>query len=238
VAKANKPRREGTSYSPAFTDHSGRTKLLNNLASPICVIVGKVSDGQKPGKFYRQLNKRFRTQPSDNRFLLLYTLKDMDIHPRYTLGSIHGDQQMVVKTRQRKINVTLKVRSRPKEDTRTNAFRYELLLLTWNQSDTDPSYSRKRTELISFNNPVGEFEFSFETEADAVHWLLCLKLQQLFDGKPVSWKVQAMRIMEVGTFDKRDILLLKKYIEAEKKKNASAKKEEEDIPVVKAKKRK
>ena len=57
-----------------------------------------------------------------------------------------------------------------------------------------------------------------------------------FNRKNVSLKFQGMRIMEVGTFDKKDIALLKQYQADEKKKRSSLKKEEVAPVRVKAKK--
>jgi hypothetical protein len=221
---------------PGVKQHYTRARRLNNLAGGINSILKTESGGLKHGEFYFELLSRFRKQTSDNRFLLLTSLSGMDIHPRYTLSGLTGDQEIMVKPGKKKINVTLTVKYHPRESPRTNCYCYEVLLLTWTQRAKTPGYSYRVSEWLYPDKDKLKFKFSFKNEGDIVHWMLCLKKSMGFNDKHVSVKLEGMRIMQVGTYDKKDIALLKKNAEEEKKKKSSLRKEEVGVVRVKGEK--
>src|SRR5205823_5140529 len=128
-----------------------------------------------------------------------------------------GDQKVTVKPEGRKFTVSVKVKAQPMVDDKANCYCYQLVLLTWNDSDNPPTFSRQYSEWIYPKKPETEFEFFFKREPGVVHWMLCEMKQMGYNDEPISLKKQGMRIAEVGTFNKKDLSLLKKY-EAEQKK--------------------
>ena len=222
---------------PALKQNYTRAKVVDGLASNINRIFKDASYRNKHEKFYFKLLKCFLRQPSNNRFVLLNSVNGMDLHPRYTLGNLPGAQQMVVTADKQNLNVTLTVKYQPQKDHRFNCYCYELLLLTWNKKSEEPTYFRDYSDWIDPKEPEPEFDFSFKRQRGVVHWLLCLMKQMGRSKKFVSVKLQGMRIMEVGTFNKQDEELLKKIAGEEKKKISSSQKKEDEIVRVKAKKR-
>jgi hypothetical protein len=81
-----------------------------------------------------------------------------------------------------------------------------------------------------------EFEFSFKRNAGVVHWMLCVMKQMGLNNKPVSVKLQGVRIMEVRTFNKKDVALLEKNAAKQKKETSSSEQKQDAIVRVKAKK--
>jgi hypothetical protein len=178
---------------------------------------------------------RFRKHPSDNRFLLLSSLKGMNIHPIYIFDKLGGDQKVTVKATSRKFTVSVKVKFQPMVNDKQNCYCYQFVLITWNDSDEPPTFSRKYSEWIYPEKPKTELDFSFKREEGVVHWMLCQMKQMGWNEKPVSVKKQGMRIAEVGTFNKKDMTLLKKYTEQQSKKMAAAlQRREKEIVRVKA----
>jgi hypothetical protein len=210
---------------------------LDSLAAAINRIVKTESDGHKHAEFYFKLLACFRKQTSDNRFLLLTSLKGMDIHPLYTLDRLQGEQEIVVKPGKKNIKVILRVKNHPGELDNIDCYCYDVLLLTWKNRAKTPGYCRQLSDWIYLDKAKPEFEFSFEKPGDIREWMLCLKKNMELNKENVSLKLQGMRIMEVGTFDKKDIALLKKIAAKEKKRNSYSKNEKLQMVRVKAKKR-
>ena len=108
-------------------------------------------------------------------------------------------------------------------------------MITWNNSDEPPTFSRKYNEWIYPEKPKSELKFIFKREPDVVHWMLCEMKQMGWNEKAVSVKKQGMRIAEVGTFNKEDMTLLKKYIAEQRKKSSTSEWSKKEIVRVKAK---
>jgi len=159
----------------------------------------------------------------------------MNIHPIYAFDKLGGDQKVTVKPGKRKFTVSIKVKAQPMLDDKVNCYCYQLVLLTWNDSNKPPIFSRQYSEWIYPRKPKTEFEFSFRSEASVVHWMLCEMKQMGFNDQPISLKKQGMRIAEVGTFNKKDVALLEKYEAEQKKMNSASQRRQKEIVRVQAK---
>lgn len=62
---------------PALKEQYSRTRYLNRLAGGINSVVDKYAGNLKVSNFYNLLNKHFRKEPLDNRFLLLKQVEGM-----------------------------------------------------------------------------------------------------------------------------------------------------------------
>jgi hypothetical protein len=157
----------------------------------------------------------------------------MNIHPKYTLSTLKGDQEIAVSTSGKKIRFTLRVKRHPAEFPKTNCYSYELLLLSWNKSQKSPGCQRQVSDWIYLKKGKPEFEFSFSKSSNTLHWLLCLQQKMGLDGAEGSWKLQGMQILQTGSFNKKEESLLKK---SQQKTLTSPGKPEKPIVRVKAKK--
>jgi hypothetical protein len=220
-----------------------RTGLLNSLAGELNRIIGAYSGTLKPSDFYQALQKRFRKEPLNNRFLLLKQLEGMEVNTTYTLNKL-GDTRVTVKDTSKKIMVQLHILFHPSKYVGTyeaNCYAYEVSLLCWNQSPRPPIHARQFGEWIYLTDGLPEFEFQFSRPAGTVHWLVCVKQQVGVNEEPIpSFCGEGMQIISVGTFDKKDLALLTKRKEEEMAQaaKAAAKKDQEQIIRVKAKTKK
>lgn len=224
----------------ALEEQYTRTAYLNNLASELNWIIRAYSGTLKPTDFYQLLQKRFRKEPLNNRFLLLKQLEGMEVNSNYPLHKL-GDARVTVTTSSKKIIVRLEVLYHPSASVGTykaNCYSYEVSLICWTNGDGPPSHTRQFGEWISLKDGLPDFEFEFNRPADTVHWLVCLKQQAGFNEEPIpSFCAEGMQIISVGTFNKKDMDLFtkrreEKTAQAEK---AAATKKQEQVTRVKAK---
>jgi hypothetical protein len=196
---------------PALKKTYKRTKYLNRFASGINSVIEAVGEGHKDTDFYPRLLKRFRAQPLNKKYLLLVMLRGMDVNARHNFQSLRGHEEISVNAGEEKINVEVKVLCDPRNHSgNVNGYCYGAVLLSWNKSSHVPKYQEQYTKWMPFNNAMPEFEFSFPKMPGMVHWMLCLRKQLGFNKEVFSTASQAMRIIEVGTYDERQELLLKK----------------------------
>jgi hypothetical protein len=197
----------------ALLMQNGRTKFLNNLAGELNSWLSIYHERLKSSDFYVRLQKCFRKEPLDNRFLLLMGLKGFEINPNYPLGKL-GTCKLTVKEMTSSVKVSLQVEHHP--DTgryRANCYYDELLLLSWDKSKTRATADRQLSEWIYFKNGKPEFEFMFPKPAGTTHWLLCLRQCLGVNEVEVnSMKGEGMQVVEVGTFDKKEQALWNKLI--------------------------
>jgi len=240
LRKAPKRSKKGKA---ALEQQYNRTGLLNNLAGELNRIIGTYSGKLKPNNFYQVLQKRFRKEPLNNRFLLLKQLERLEVNPTYPLNKL-GDVRVTVQATQKKIKVQLHVLYHPSDYAgryKTNCYTYEVSLLCWNKSTKPPVPARQFGEWIYLTDGLPEFEFLFARPAGTVHWLVCVKQQAGVNEEPIpSFCAEGMRIMSVGTSDKKELALLTKREEEKKARAArdAAQKGQEHIIRVKAKTKK
>ncbi len=234
VIKANKKN------EPAFKKQHIRTKLLNDLAGEVNRWVTLYYDHLKGSAFYTELQKCFRKEPIDNRFLLLHRLKGLEVNPDYPLGKL-GECKVSVKGMPKAIMVTLKVEHHPGEGRyHANCYYNELLLLSWTNTKKPASAHRQFSEWIYFTKGKPEFEFVFPKPAGTIHWLLFLRQRLGKDEHEEgvnSLKGEGMQVVAVGSFDIVEHALLDKLTaeREEKRKRESLKETEEEVVRVKAK---
>jgi hypothetical protein len=216
-----------------------RTKLLNLLASEINRVIGTYCEQYKPSDFYQRLQALFRKEVSDNRLLLLWELKGIEINPRYPSSKLGTTKQMVT-TVKNSIVVNLQVESRPTHGKyNADCYCYEVILFCWDKSKRPATHFRQYSDWVELRDGFPEFEFLFPKPKEATHWLLCLKQQLGVDREAIGAHVaKGVIIAEVGTFNKKDQELLNEKIAAQNKQQApkEIKRKADDVVRVKAKK--
>ena len=178
------------------------------------------------------MNKRLRAEPSNNRFLLLMALKNIEVHPGYPLNNLHSGS-LTVTGKRNSIEVCLQVEAHPYPGRyKANCYDYELMLLSWNKSNEPPAVEIQSSPWIPIKRAMPAVSFSFEKRKDARHWALFLR-QRLAVKSPgreeqyVEAKVgEGMQLLEVGSFVAADIKLL----EEKKKAGVDSKKPEARQP--------
>ena len=209
----------------ALVQQYNRTGMLNNLAADLNRIIGAYSDTLKPSGFYQALQKRFRKEPLNNRFLLLKRLEGMEVNPTYPLNNLGGADASVDAVK-KEIIVRLDVNLRPSQYCgryKANCYAYEVSLLCWNKNDGLATHARQYSEWIYLKDGLPEFEFPFARPAGTVHWLLCLKQQLGRNEEAIEiFRGKGMQIVAAGSFDKKDMAIL---IERKEQEMAQAAKE-------------
>jgi len=215
-----------------------RTKFLNNLAGELNSWLNIYNGRLKSSDFYVRLQRCFRKEPINDRFLLLMGLRGFEINPNYPLGKL-GSCKLAVKEMTSSIKVSLQVEHHPDGGRyRANCYYDELLLLSWDKSKTRANADRQLSEWIYFKNGKPEFEFMFPKPTGTTHWLLCLRQRLGVNEVELnSMKGEGMQVVEVGTFDKKEQALWDKLIaeREEKRLRDSVRKPEKELVRVKAK---
>ena len=220
---------------PALKEQYVRAPFLNKLAAGISNIVKMESDNSMSGKFYAEMLSRFRKLPSDNRFLLLSSLKGLNIHPIYTFEKVPGDEKVTITPGDEMFTVDLKVTWQPMMNNETNCYCYQFILMQWNDAAASPTFERQYSEWIYLEDPKTLFEFTFKRDPGVVHWMLFEMKQMGLNDEAISLKQQGMRIAEVGTFIEDEVALLEEYEAEQKKKIAASARRKDEIVRVKAK---
>ena len=89
-------------------------------------------------------------------------------------------------------------------------YQYDVLLLWWNRSKDPAQQDAQGTDWIDMGSKLHQFEFVFENTAGATHWLVCLHMVLGTAGKRLeTMKAEGMNIAAVGSFDKKELALLK-----------------------------
>jgi len=196
---------------PAFKAQLIRTKFLNDLAGELNRVIAHYYTDFKPADLYHRLQKQFRKEPLDNRFLLLLQLVGMEINPVYPLAKL-GHAGLRVEAVKKNISITLDTLSHPDPGKhRANGYYHELLLFCWDKTKKPARVSRQLSDWIRPGGPRPQFEFVFPLPANATHWLLCLRQSLGVNEVDIGAKVtMGMAVVEAGSFDKKDMALVEK----------------------------
>jgi len=205
------PKKSAKREEPALVQQYNRTGMLNDLAAELNRIIRAYSGTLKPSGFYQAVQKRFRKEPLNNRFLLLKQLEGMEVNATYPLNKL-GQTGVTVGAAEKKIIVRLDVSLRPSEycgPFKVNCYTYEVSLLCWNKSARPATHARQYSEWMYLKDGLPEFEFLFARPAGTVHWLLCVKQQLGRNEQAIeSFRAEGMQIVTAGSFDKKDMAIL------------------------------
>jgi hypothetical protein len=213
----------------ALLVQNNRTAKLNALASQLNTIMSTHADFLKHDSFYHKVQKKFRKASTDNRFLLLTTLKEMELHTKYPLHKT-GRCDLEVARKGKNMIVTLKVDHHPLPGKHeANCYYYEVLLLYWNKTEQSPRVSKQYSDWVIWNRhdpsernlPI--FDFVFPITSSTTHWLIAVRRKLGKNNADLAKMVaDGMQIMEVGTWDKKEAAMLKKATDEAKAHNEKA----------------
>ena len=228
------PKEGSKKNEPGLKEQYRRTAYLNRLASELNQIMRTHSDYLKPSSFYAKIQSLFRKEPSNNRFRLLRQLNGIDIHPSYPLSRLSNNEVSVNKIKN-KLTVCVEAQSVPfpgkyEED----CHHYEVLLITWAKGNEPAIVSRQYSEWCAFTAGKPSFEFEFPVAPGRLDWVVCLRQRLGKDQIAIdTMSTEGMAIVNVGTNDKKQLALIEKEKNAEKK--AAGRKKREEPERVKAK---
>lgn len=201
---------------PAMTRQSSRTGYLNNLAKEINDIVKKHNARFKNAEFWTKMAERMRTEPENNRFLLLKTLVGIDINPNYPFKHLRREQVKVRKTKAG-IEVLLDISSHPEPGQyEATCYDYEAYFFSWDKTKRTANVQIQLSQWISMESEPPEVVFEFEKPYGITHWLLMLRHRlghELWASRGKEY-VQAnvaegMQIIDVGSFNKEELAMWK-----------------------------
>jgi hypothetical protein len=208
VRRAPKPSRKKRSAEFRFNSH--QTPTLNDLAAEIHKTIYKDYPFRSSG-FYHAILSRFREVKSDNRFLLLHSLKGMEINPEYKFKEL-GQCNTVITQERNKIQVTLKTGKHPTPPKPTlNEYCYSMVLLTWGAAPFKSEYQQQLTDWIDIPGRHKTFDIEFTVPKGTIHWVLFLHQALSWgaeDFSLINKEYQGMIILDVGSLIKKDDQLL------------------------------
>jgi hypothetical protein len=194
---------------PMLALQYGRTKFLNILAGELNKLMTVYFPQFKSAGFYHTLQKHFRKEPLNNRFLLLRQLKGLDLNPAYPMAKL-GRCSITTKVLKRRMQVQLQVDQHPPQGRyAADCYYYELALFCWDKSGGPAQADWQLSNWVPIDGGRPVFDFSFTVPQGTQHWLLCLR-QQLGIGQQdlAYYAAHAVQIWEVGSFDKADMAIL------------------------------
>jgi hypothetical protein len=182
-----------------------RTALLNKLASEVNGVVKSMVGALKTGRFYSEVQRKLRKEPQNHRLLLLWQLRGLEAHWRFTFEK-HGMPDWEVRMEKGRLVSKLRVNNPPRMVIKgTNCYSFEASLICWNNTEDPVQYDTQYTEWQKPDKKKKAFEFRFKKPVGAVHWLLCLRVVLGVNDKPDgNFGADGMRIVEAGSFDKRE----------------------------------
>jgi hypothetical protein len=209
VRKAPKP--GSKKDEPVLKYQYKRTRLLNKLASELNSVIKTYRRHFKGHDFYVRLQSLFRKEPSDNRFMLLSHLKDMEINTRYK-SEKQSFYETSVSATKKNITVNFEILQHPSEiKFESDCYYYELILVTWDKSKKAPKHFNTLTVWIDKSKGMPEFEFEFPNHTGVTNWLLCVYRRLGITKVEIeNFLAESMLITDVGTFDKKEQALFNK----------------------------
>lgn len=211
MAKKSSPKKPRRKSNPVLKAQYTSTAFFNTLASQILHPLREQADRTMvKTDFYRLLLKRFRRVPQHNfhRWLLIRTLRDVEVNPNYILekaGVVHTK----VRAEKKKLWVQLDVRMHPSGKTRyhqADSNYFEIILIAWTKKDEPPHVLVNETDWIDISGPLPSFDIPLDKPASITHWLLFVHGLLGKNNKPIGTvEARGIRCMEVGTFDQKDM---------------------------------
>jgi len=213
------PKEHNKKYSSKFTDSKKRTPILNNLAGEINRWTDLYYSRLKSDDFYVRVLKAFRTEPLNDRYVLLQTLQKFELNPDYPLEKL-GDCEIKITEEGDKLLIELEVKHHPSPGRyQANCYYNDLLLICWTKNDKSAMAEKWPSDWISLRDEKPVFDFEFKKPDGANHWMLFLrqrlgKNNSTFDINSLTG--EGMRVAAIGSFDKEDVSKLKQlYAERE-----------------------
>ena len=216
------------------------TSLVNCLSSQLNNVIRHYNRRLKPQGFYHRLLGLFRDEKDANRFLYLLQLKNLEINPAYKLEKLFY-YDFSVQQHAGKLDVSINVKVHPKEyQYNADCYDCEVLLISWDKTAEAPVTERQLSPWICMNEGLPEITFIFSKRAKASSWVLVLRVRLGIKEEYVeAFVAEGMRIIDVGSFDKEEIALMKKKQEEKSALSLAATKKvvvkEERLGVVKMK---
>jgi hypothetical protein len=192
-------------HEPALKQQYSRTGFLNALASDINTMVKSHCGSFKSGRFYENLQSRFRQEPENNRLLLLQQLKGMEINDAYPFSK-HGLPLTDCTARKTDLLVRLDVQRHPFSLTSDiNNYYYQVLAATWTKKEEPGDCERQYSEWVHKKDALPVFDFVFSRPTGAMHWMVCVRIRLgRNEVDEESFLADGMQIIDTGSFDKRE----------------------------------
>jgi hypothetical protein len=217
-----KKQKEGLGRTrPTIVQNFKRTGFLNGISSSINRVIKKHNPIFHQGDFYTRMNICLRTEPSNHRFLLLRTLKNLEVNTLYPLHKLNFSS-LTVTGKDKSIEVRLQVINHPDSPDKYDAtcYDYELILFSWNNTEEPPLIQTELSPWIYMHAAKPTIIFNFDKREGITHWVLFLRQRLGFkiEGRKeeyVEAKVaEGMQLVEVGSFDEADLKLLEEKQQA------------------------
>lgn len=187
-----------------------RMGALNALAGQISGALKFYGYPFTPGSFYKRLMKRFHLEKSDARILLLDSLERMEVNDDYKFGELYPDMHVNAVEKKSALTVCLDLRHYPIDRKSINCFYMQVIVLMWNSADEVVIHEGKKTDWISFNDPLPLYcDIDFKKPAKASDYLVACRIVTGRNGHSTEdFPSQGIRIFTIGSFTKEGKQLL------------------------------
>jgi hypothetical protein len=221
----------------ALKEQYNRTQYLNVLASDVNTMISAHSELLKSGQFYVDVQRKFRKEPLNHRLLLLYTLRGLEVHPKYPFRK-QGKTIITAIPKNKGLQVQLQVAVKPEpEQFPVDSYCYEIMVATWTKKEEPGDCEQQFSEWVLLSEGRPEFEFFFAKPPGALHWMVAVRIRLGKDGVPhEDNQCDGMIIADAGSFDAREQHWLQtREPQLVRKETKSRRREPQEVVRVKAK---
>jgi hypothetical protein len=193
-------------HEPSLVAQYSRTRFLNALASELNMVMNTHFPHFKGADFYHRVQKCFRQEPLNRRFLLLLQLKGLELNAGYPIGEL-GGYRLQTEVAQQDLLIQLEAVHHPLPGRhKADSYFYEVLALFWDKKGGAVVTDWQLSEWIPIGGGRPGFDFRFALPRGTVHWLVCLRQQLGAKGKDLDFfPAQGVQIADAGSFDKQDL---------------------------------
>ncbi|MGG9960677.1 hypothetical protein [Ferruginibacter sp. SUN106] len=205
------PKAGARKNDPVLKKQYSRNSSLNLLAADIKNAINLYAPHFPPTGMYHSLLSYFRKEPSAVRVLLLDELMDMEVHPKYAFSGICDDRACTVKFSNTRIVAELNLEQHAYRTDRCNCYFLEVVVLNWHSDANRCIHACKKTAWISMNDDLPLYcDLVFELAAKVTDHLVLLRCVRGFNNEADgTFPMQAMKVVAVGSMDKKAATLLK-----------------------------
>ena len=221
--------------SPAVKKENSRTAFINGVSAEIKNMFQKCSPLIFESDTYLHLNKLFRKEPLNSRFMFLQLLKNREVSSSYPLAKI-DNSDFFAQLYDRLLIVHIKMKAMPEEgENKADCYFYEMNLMYWTTQDAPGVIKRIRTYWKSINEKPRRFEFQFNFPENATHWMLCQRMVVGKNGASLGiMTYEGMRVVAFDTFAEEEYAILLQRNQENGISNDPPEQTEEDIEYVDA----
>ena len=207
---------------------------VNSLAGDINRYIHDHTPYMHQTDLYSRLLSFFKEYKTDNRYIMLQSIMNMEIKTGYPIEQL-GRFQLNVQQEADRIVINLKVMDHPRvykwDEYNSDCHSFEFILLCWKKNEK-ATWHIKGTEWIDSEGPFYRYKIPIDVPAETDHWLLLVRHVAGQDKVPLETiRAERMAFGGCGTYVEADSAAYEKYLleQQQARESGSGRRKEADI---------